>query len=166
MAAVLTHDAIETIPGLLVVEHAPRLPHPTAERAQILNLIASNGHLIAKAEAAEARAASLADKLHENQLLVAYLSEQVRTLKGENATPDRGCSITEIRVGDARLLVEYELEEGEPADDDVESPTAGPGADAVVRPLRVFVGGHWTDIGDVRGALDDERLAEEIGGGL
>lgn len=93
---------------------------------------------------------------------IAELSRELRTLKGDNATPDRGCHIARVIVGDAAALVEYEHQAAEAPVLDINSPLCGPGHPEVVTPLRVFLNGFWCDIEDVRAALDEQRLVERF----
>ncbi len=93
---------------------------------------------------------------------IAELSRELLTLKGDDARPERGCHIARVIVGDAAALVEYEHQAAEAPNYDVESPLCGPGHPEVITPLRVFINGHWCDIGDVVAALDDARLIERI----
>ena len=86
----------------------------------------------------------------------------LRTLKGENATPDRGCHIARVILGDCYALVEYEHQPAEEPIYDVESPVCGPGHPEDLTPLRVMLNGHWCDLEDVRGALDEQILIERI----
>lgn len=144
----------ETIPGLLVEELTPDSASTREQR-----LMADNAEQRLLIEALRERNDVLARR-------VADLSQDLRTLKGENATPQSGCSIATITAGDSVVLVEYDYLAAEDAVLDVESPLCGPGHPEEITPLNVFINGKWSDLGDVRAALDDERLIERIGDGM
>ena len=141
----------ETIPGLLVQHFdAPAVRSPSELRLMTIN--AEQRELI---EALTERNAVLTRR-------VADLSQDLRTMKGENATPDRGCCIARVILGDCYALVEYEHQPAEEPIYDVASPVCGPGHPEELTPLRVMLNGHWCDLEDVRGALDEQRLIERI----
>ena len=94
--------------------------------------------------------------------LAAELQADIETMRGDNATPQPGCYIQRIICGDAYVLVEYDYLPAEDAIYDVESPVCGPGQQAEVVPLNVFINGAWCDISDVRFALDHDRLCQTI----
>lgn len=154
MSAILYEDAAETIPGLLVTEF-----EQPARSGREQRLMADNAEQRLLIEALRERNDVLARR-------VADLSQDLRTLKGENATPQSGCSIATITAGDSVVLVEYDYLAAEDAVLDVESPLCGPGHPEEITPLNVFINGKWSDLGDVRAALDDERLIERIGDGM
>lgn len=73
------------------------------------------------------------------------LLADLATLKGENATPDRGCTIQRVVLGDSSVMVEYD--HGEAGE---------------VRPMRALINGQWSAIGDVARALGEDALVEQI----
>lgn len=91
---------------------------------------------------------------------VADLSEQVRTLKGENARPQAGCHFTTVYAGDAAIRVEFDYRAAEDGSNDPDSPRFGPSLPEEVEPLQVFVNGQWVDPQDVVDALGVDRLIE------
>ena len=144
-------EAAETIPGLLVAHFdAPAVRSPSELRLMTIN--AEQRELI---EALTERNAVLSRRIAE-------LTADLRTLKGENARPERGCHIAEVRCDEARVLIEYGYTPAEEAVMDLESPRCGPGHPEELTPLRVMLNGHWCDLEDVRGALDEQRLIERI----
>lgn len=123
------------------------IPAPRSVREQLL--MADNAALRIRMEAMEARNDELARK-------VAYLSADLRTLKGDDAMPSRGCKLAHIRIGEATVLVEYAYEPGE------FQTYTDPEYGATVEVYRAFVGGYWHDLQDLRDALSDEELADYI----
>lgn len=78
--------------------------------------------------------------------LSAALAELDR-LTGVNDTPQPGCAITSVEMGDARVLVEYEYTAGERAVH--EGPLAGPGYQPSVVIIRAaLVNGEWVNAED------------------
>ena len=96
---------------------------------------------------------------------IAELTADLRTLKGENARPERGCHIAEVRCDEARVLIEYGYTPAEEAVMDLESPRCGPGHPEVIEPIRAFINGYWCDLQDVLAALSDDVLVQRIGEG-
>lgn len=76
---------------------------------------------------------------------IGELLADIATLKGENATPDRGCTIQRVMLGDSSVMVEYD--HGEAGE---------------VRPMRALINGQWSAIGDVARALNEDALVEQI----
>ena len=140
----------ETIPGLLVMEFEAPAKSPRAEMLMATN--AEQRELIA---ALQERNDVLARR-------VADLSHELRTLKGDNATPYRGCHMTTVCCDEAAVLVEYDYTPAEGAVMDLESPRCGPGHPEVIEPLRAFINGHWCDLTDVLSALSDDALIQRI----
>ena len=146
-------DAAETIPGLLVTEFAA-----PGRSDRVARLMADNAEQRELIEALQERNAVLARQ-------VAELRADLRTLKGENATPDRGCHIAEVRCDEARVLIEYGYTPAEEAVMDLDSPRCGPGHPEVIEPIRAFINGYWCDLQDVLAALSDDVLVQRIGEG-
>lgn len=157
MSAILSEPdfSTETVPGLLVSELMPRL---TGQDDRTFRLMQRAAEAEERARQAEARARQLADVLHQTQLLASSLSEQVRMLKGEGAQAQAGCHIVPVPVDCGYVLVEYELEDGEPETHE------HPGDPGAIVPLHVFVGGKWIGVDDLRSALDHDALVESIEG--
>ena len=145
-------QAAETIPGLLVMEFEAPAKSPRAEM-----LMATNAEQRELIEALQERNAVLARR-------VADLSQDLRTLKGENATPYRGCHMTTVCCDEAAVLIEYDYTPAEDAVMDLESPRCGPGNPEVIEPLRAFINGHWCDRSEVLWARSDDALIERISG--
>ena len=143
-------ECAETIPGLLVMEFEAPAKSPRAEMLMATN--AEQRELIA---ALQERNAVLARR-------VADLSQDLRTLKGDNATPYRGCRMTTVCCDEAAVLIEYDYTPAEDAVMDLESPRCGPGHPEVIEPLRAFINGHWCDLTDVLSALSDDALIQRI----
>lgn len=144
-------EAAETIPGLLVMEFEAPAVRSTTE----LRLMTDNAEQRELIAALQERNAVLARR-------VADLSQDLRTLKGDNATPYRGCHMTTVCCDEAAVLVEYDYTPAEEAVMDLESPRCGPGHPEVIEPLRAFINGHWCDLTDVLSALSDDALIQRI----
>lgn len=143
-------ECAETIPGLLVMEFEAPAKSPRAEMLMATN--AEQRELIA---ALQERNDVLARR-------VADLSQDLRTLKGDNATPYRGCRMTTVCCDEAAVLIEYDYTPAEDAVMDPDSPRCGPGHPEVIEPLRAFINGHWCDLADVLSALSDDALIQRI----
>lgn len=61
------------------------------------------------------------------------------------------------KLGPAPILLEYEYDPGEPANNDVESRSAGPGTEASVVVTRALINDEWIDI---EGLLSAAVVAE------
>lgn len=152
-------ECAETIPGLLVMEfEAPARRSPSEFR--LMTQCAEQRELI---EALQTRNSVLAENNAALARRVADLSQDLRTLTGENAKPDRGCHIATVYCDEASVLVEYDYTAAEEAVMDVESPRCGPGHPEVIEPLRAFINGHWCNLHDVLSALSDDALIQRIG---
>lgn len=81
---------------------------------------------------------------------------EIATLKGENATPARGCHFLHSYFGAASVVVEYEIE---PASGDGWNE---PRYEAEVTILRVLLNGVWCDAEDVASERTRQRWAEEV----
>lgn len=81
---------------------------------------------------------------------------EIATLKGENATPARGCHFLHSYFGAASVVVEYEVE---PASGDNWNE---PRYEAEVTILRVLLNGVWCDAEDVASERTRQRWAEEV----
>lgn len=81
---------------------------------------------------------------------------EIATLKGENATPARGCHFLHSYFGAASVVVEYEIE---PASGDGWNE---PRYEAEVTILRVLLNGVWCDAEDVASEKTRQRWAEEV----
>ncbi len=147
---ILNEDAAETIPGLLVMEFDQ--PARTGREQRLMADNAEQRELIA---ALQERNAVLARR-------VADLSQDLRTLKGDNATPYRGCHMTTVCCDEAAVLIEYDYTPAEEAVMDPDSPRFGPGHPEFIEPLRAFINGHWCDLTDVLSALSDDALIQRI----
>jgi hypothetical protein len=113
-----------------------------ASEARCLNLMAQNAELRQQLEDATSLTYSYAK-------LIGQQREDLRTLKGENATPQRGCQFHTTILGDAEVLVEYEYE---PASGDGWNEPHEP---ATVTVLQLFINGKWCDASDI---LDEDRI--------
>lgn len=90
------------------------------------------------------------------------LATELNTLRGIGATPQNGCQITTKVFGDAEVLVEYECEGGQAAIYDADHPGVGPGCEASVNVLGVFINGAWCDAEDVVPAKTLQRWEVEL----
>lgn len=108
-------------------------------------------------ECAELR--TLADKMAAK---VADLGEQLRTLKGDNATPQRGCQFYTACVGEATVLCEYEYSAAEDPIYDADHPGVGPGHDAELALIQVLINGQWCDPADFMSEAQIERIEQQI----
>lgn len=138
-------DMLLTPAQLAEARRHDTLPRSTREQV----LMADNAAQRIRIEALEQRNDDLARK-------VAYLSADLRTLKGDDAMPERGCKIAHVRIGEATVLVEYAYDPGEP------QTYTDPGCGPTVEAYRAFVGGYWLDLQDIRDALSDEALCDYI----
>ena len=77
------------------------------------------------------------------------LSAELAVLRGHGQTAQRGAYLTVKPFGDAEVLVEYEYTAGEEPIFDADRPGVGPGHDADVHVLGVFINGVWCDADDV-----------------
>jgi len=94
--------------------------------------------------------------------LIGQQRDELRTLKGENVIPSRGCHIAHIVVADITAAVEFDYEPAERAVYDVDSPACGPGCPESIEPLRIYLNGRWCDLTDVCSALTDDALVQAI----
>ncbi len=147
---ILNEDAAETIPGLLVMEFDQ--PARTGREQRLMADNAEQRELIA---ALQERNAVLARDL-------ALLRSDLATLRGTNATPQRGCRIVETWIGDATVLCEVEYTPATEAIYDADHPGVGPGHDAEVCLIQVFVTGHWIDPTDFMSSAQIEAIEQRI----
>ena len=127
-------ECAETIPGLLVMEFEAPARRSSSE-FRLMTQCAEQRELIA---ALQERNAVLARR-------VADLSQDLRTLKGENATPQRGCRITTVPFLMGSLLCEVE----------------GDGKEELTV-CNVLVNGRWLDPQDVAAFMDVDHLGELV----
>jgi hypothetical protein len=93
---------------------------------------------------------------------VAELKTELATLKGDNATPQRGCRIAAAYFGEATVLCEYEFTPAEAPIYDADHPGVGPGHDDEVSLIQVFINGQWIDPGEIMSASQIERTEQYI----
>lgn len=80
---------------------------------------------------------------------IRLLAAELAVLQGHGQTPQRGSQHARLTLGDAEVLVEYEYIEAEAPIYDADHPGVGPGHDAEVNILNVFINGCWCDADDV-----------------
>lgn len=129
-------DMLLTPAQLAEARAADRTPQRST-REQIL--MADNAALRIRCEALEARNDELARK-------VALMGSELRTLKGEDALPQRGCRLVTVPFLMGSLLCEVE---GTDKDDS-----------AVV--CNVFINGRWLDPQDVASDMSIDHLMDLV----
>lgn len=77
------------------------------------------------------------------------LAAELAELRGDGQRPQEGGHITTMIFGNAEVLVEYEFIDAEAPIYDADHPGVGPGHDAEVNVLNVFLNGFWCDAQDV-----------------
>jgi hypothetical protein len=90
------------------------------------------------------------------------LAHDLATLKGENATPQRGCQFFSACVGEATVLCEYEYSAAEAPIYDADHPGVGPGHDADLALIQVLINGQWCDPTDFMSEAQIERIEQQI----
>lgn len=125
-------DMLLTPAQLAEARAADRTPQRTGRE---FTLMADNAALRIRIEALEARNDELARK-------VALMGSELRTLKGEDALPQRGCRLVTVPFLMGSLLCEVE---GTDKDDS-----------AVV--CNVFINGRWLDPQDVASVMNIDNL--------
>lgn len=128
-------DMLLTPAQLAEARAADRTPQRST-REQIL--MADNAALRIRCEALEARNDDLARK-------VALMGSELRTLKGEDALPQRGCRLVTVPFLMGSLLCEVE----------------GDGRDELTV-CNVLVNGRWLDPQDVASVMDLDNLTELV----
>lgn len=121
------------------------------------------GEQRARADAAERMCAEQSELIRDlNALctkqarLIGEQRDELRTLKGTNATPQSGCEFHRTIIGDAEVLCEYEYE---PASGDGWNEPREP---ATVTLIQILVNGKWCDAEDVLPAERIEKIEVEI----
>ena len=128
-------DMLLTPAQLAEARAADRTPQRST-REQIL--MADNAALRIRIESLELRNDELARK-------VALMGSELRTLKGEDALPQRGCRITTVPMLMGSLLCEVE----------------GDGKEELTV-CNVLINGRWLDPQDVRAHMDLDHLTELV----
>lgn len=119
-------------------------------------LMASLGHTEAEAGSLRELVRDLNALCAKQASLIGQQREELRTLKGTNATPQRGCSFHTTTLGDADVLCEYEFE---PASGDGWNEPREP---ATVTLIQLFINGKWCDAEDILSRERIERIEVEI----
>jgi hypothetical protein len=151
-------ECAETIPVLLVMEFEA----PPARSTRELRLMATNGE---QAQMLQEHRDMIEALQSRNSVLarqVAELKSQLATLRGDNATPQRGCKHHQTWIDDAPLLVEYEYRPPCAPIYDADHPGVGPGHDAEVSLVNVLVNGHWIDPEAFMAPATQDRITQSI----
>lgn len=90
------------------------------------------------------------------------LAAELAVLKGEGMTPQAGSEHAVMSLGEAEVLVEYELIAAEEPIYDADHPGVGPGHDAECNVLNVLINGVWCDAQDVVPAETLKRWEESL----
>ena len=106
---------------------------------------------------------------HYTGLAVSALENKVRELsaelaewRGTHVRPQRGCRITSMILGDGEALVEYEYAEPAPDRCDPDAGNPGPGHQAEVNIIGVYINKMWLDAQEVIAPAVIERWQEVI----
>jgi hypothetical protein len=126
-----------------------------ASEARCLNLMAQNAELRQQLEDATSLTYSYAK-------LIGQQREDLRTLRGENATPQRGCEFFSACLGDATALCEIEFTEAEAPIYDPDHPGVGPGHPAEVSLIQILVNGQWCDPTDFMSEAAIEAIEQQV----
>lgn len=97
-----------------------------------------------------------------HETTIRALAAQLAALTGEGQQPQEGGQITTMTFGNAEVLVEYEFIDAEAPIYDADHPGVGPGHDAQVNVLNVFINGFWCDPQDVVPAETLKRWEETL----
>ena len=90
------------------------------------------------------------------------LAAELAVLRGEGQTPQHGTTHAVMTLGDAEVLVEYELIAAEEPIYDADHPGVGPGHDAECNIMNVLINGVWCDAEDVIPAGTLQRWEEKL----
>lgn len=77
--------------------------------------------------------------------LIRDLRAELDVLRGKGQTPQTGCRIEAMCLGDSEALVEYEYSPGDPGQYSGPPERCYPATDAEVVIIQVFVNGCWVD---------------------
>jgi hypothetical protein len=144
---ILNEDAIAQ--AIRAEDDADRARFRDLQQAQIERLRSE----LAAERTAKLEAESLTGKYAN---LIGQQREELRTFRGQNATPPAGCAFHTTILGDAEVLVEYEFE-----------PESGDGFNephesASVTVLQLLINGKWCDAEDILSADRIEKIAVDI----
>lgn len=91
--------------------------------------------------------------------------EEANQLSGAGVKPDSGCEMTTRYLDDSPVQIMYEVQKAQPAILDPDHPGVGPGCEAAVNILQVFINGRWTDaayINELTLRLWEESILESL----
>ena len=94
--------------------------------------------------------------------VIRALRAELEALRVQGCVPQDGGAIATLTLGGASVLVEYEYLPAQQPIYDADHPGVGPGHDAELNLLNVFINGYWCDVEDVIPDAVAERWRVEL----